>query len=362
MNTLGCILLCKKNVRKTIPENVAGKMSSQTATGIGTWVAARFSALVPDWLRAMFFGYPLARSILFVPSSKANGRHTLSQDLLTADVATPSHSTRRKRMDVLAPAEFFLKRTIRVPKSAGSKLYATAALDLRQHTPFNLQDVHWQLDAPQKSDGFVEATQWVVKKADVEKWRARLAAHGYQVRRVFVQGAKTAQPIADFSDELVPWRRGLLVLNTALILAATMVALAAWLYPGWVAERQASALQTQVQILQVEAIDLRRKVEALRGLDQERTAFLDTILRRPLLIDSLRELTVALPDDVWIAALVYSPERIVMNGETSGSAAEIVLNLGKRRMLGNPRLSGPVQKTATQAERFEISIDLGRSN
>lgn len=361
MNTMGCSLQCKKNVRKTIPNNVAGEMSSQAATSIGTWVAARISALVPDWLRTTFAGYPMARAISFVPSNKAKGRATLSQDLLTMDSPKTAKTKRRKQIDVVAPSEMFLKRTIKVPKSAAAKLHAMATLDLRQHTPFNPQDIHWQLDTPQKQGGSIEATQWVVKRTDVEKWRMRLAVQGYQVRRVFVQGAQASQPIADFSDELAPWRRGLVMLNGVLVLTATAAALAAWLYPGWVAQRQTEMLQAQTQILQVQAVDLRREVEGLRGLDRERTAFLDTILRRPLLVDSLRELTIALPDDVWIASMVYSPQRIVMSGETSGSAAEIVLKLGGRRMLGNPRLSGPVQRTANQAERFEISVDLGRS-
>ncbi|MEQ6204723.1 PilN domain-containing protein [Sulfitobacter sp. HNIBRBA2951] len=337
-------------------------MSSQAATSIGTWVAARFSALVPDWLRTMFAGYPLARVITFIPTDKLNGRSTLSQDLLTTDTPKPVKNMRHKRIDVVAPSELFLRRTIKAPKISAAKLHAMATLDLRQHTPFDAQDVYWQLDTPQNQDGAIEVTQWVVKRADIEKWRMRLEAQGYQIRRIFVQGAQTAQPIADFSDALVPWQRGLRLFNGALALAATTAALAAWLYPSWVADRQADVLQAQAQDLQIQAVDLRREVEGLRGLDRERTTFLDTILRRPLLVDSLRELTVALPDEVWIASMVYSPQRIVMTGETSGSAAEIVLKLGGRRMLGNPRLSGPVQKTANQAERFELSVDLGRVN
>lgn len=337
-------------------------MSSQSATGMGTWVAARFSALVPGVVRSLFTGYPLARAVRFVPPDQVKGRRTLPVDYLTQDATQTPKINRAKRIDVLAPPELFLRRTLRAPKTARKNLDAMASLDLRQRTPFDPAEVFWQLDAVTQQDDMLEVTQWVIKRAEVAQWRARLSQQGYRVRQIYVQGAQTAAPIADFSGDLVPWRRGITVLNTLLLCSAVAIALAAWIYPGWIAERQTRDLASQQQALAVQAVDLRREVEALRALDSERTAFLDTILRRPLLVDTLRELTVALPDPVWISSVVYTPQRVVMNGETSGSAAEIVLALGSRRMLGNPRLSGPVQRTATGAERFEISLDLGGRN
>lgn len=323
-------------------------------------LGAQFSVLVPDWLRALFFGYPLARKTNFAGLERSHKRGTLSQELLTSPLTPLSGTKPRKIIDAVIPAAFFLKRKIRVPVSARNKLTASAELDLRQRTPFSPGEVYWQLSEPEVQNGFIEVNQWVVKKIEVDAWRKKLGSHGFQVRRIFVDDQQKHAPIADFSNEILPWRRSLVLLNGTLAIAATTAVLFGWLYPAWVAQQQTLTIDAHLKDLRGQAFELRRTVEDMRTDDVERATFLDTVLRRPLLVDTLRELTVALPDSVWVSAMIYTPKRVVLDGETNGSAAQIVLDLGERRSLGNPRLSGPVQRTATNAERFEITVDLGR--
>lgn len=334
---------------------MTGRIHSRLPAGL----AARIGVLAPDWVRAMFLGQPMARRVRFAAEGQTPKRGQLPVEALTADPQDIKPKRPRRTVDALVPQSLFLARRISAPRTGKARLEQMAALDLRQRTPFGPEDVHWLLDRPSQAGNSTEARQWVVKRSDVQDWARRLKTRGLRLRRVYVEGADTAVPIADFSGTLAPRAGRVRLLNGALALVTVGALAAGWLMPGWVAMDQTAALQRDLSTLRAEAVRLREEVEALRARDGERAAFLNSVLRRPLLVDTLRELTVALPDDVWVETLVFGPERAVITGEAGGSAADTVLGLGKRAALGNPRLSGPVSRTAANAERFEITVDLG---
>lgn len=329
-------------------------MTRRSPSRMGAALAARFSVLAPDWLCAMFLGHPMARKMRV--SEGVMTRRSIPADLLTKSVASDRKPRKVRVIDMHVPAEQFLQRQIAAPGTARSKLETLAELDLRQRTPFAPGDVFSQLGTPKLEDGMLKVPQWVVKRSDVTDWQRNLAAHGLRMRRLYVDGQP--RPIADFSSAIAPAGRKLRWLNCLLGGAALATTLAGWLYPGWVAQDQSRILQRDLVALRAEALTLRQEVETLRSQDSERAAFLDTLLRRATLIDTLRDLTVALPDAVWIETVTYSPKRTTISGQIDGSAADLVLALGKRPVFRNPRLSGPVSKTPANGERFEITIDL----
>jgi len=331
---------------------------------IGAWLNARISVLAPGWTKAMFLGVPLARSLRFDPAAdklrSRRGRLIAPLGLLTSDSPAKTGIHRRKRIvDAHVPATLFLKRTITAPLGARMKLGELAALDLRQHTPFRPEDVSWRLEAAKADADHLTATQWVAKRTDLEQWRRNLAGHGFLLRKVFVDGTRLNGPVADFSAHVAPRAKRIRTVNALLAMLAVAAAAVGWVYPSWTAQTQATELQSRLALLRSEAVALRAEVEDLRLRESERAAFLDLLFRRPLLVGTLRELTIALRDDVWLGTVDFRPERVVITGETSGSAADTVLLLSKKPRFGNPRLSGPVSRTASNAERFEITINLG---
>ncbi|SMX26033.1 hypothetical protein TRP8649_00105 [Pelagimonas phthalicica] len=329
-------------------------MNGRTPSRIGAALAARLSVLAPDWLAAMFWGLPLATKIVAV-EGKA-GKRQVSIALLNGQEAPPSRP-HKMVVDLHVPISLVLERKISAPRTAWRRLHALSMLDLRQRTPFGPTDVYAQLAPPQIEDEQLTASQWVVLRHEAETWRKALLANGMKLRRLFVLG--NSSPIADFTNEIAPSSNRIRTVNAALFICILGAGFIGWLYPAWHAQQQTEALKHRRDLLRQEAISLRVKVEGLRQRDQERAMFLDTILKRPLLVDNLRHVTVSLPDEVWISSLQFQPERIILNGESSGSAAQLVLDLGERRGLSNPRLSGPVSKTPSGAERFQITLDLG---
>ncbi|MDA7966146.1 PilN domain-containing protein [Ruegeria sp.] len=316
-------------------------------------------SLVPEWAGAMFWGQPKAVPLRFRTSHLKRADDILSIDALSQETPRPGRGEDIAVIDVLAPAEFFFERRLTLPPSARGKLEEMSLLDLRSRTPFELNNIYWRLGKPIVRGDAIEVSQWIVRREDVAGWKRNLKKNGFRVRKLYVDNENAPTAIADFSDEILPGRQSFRRLNAALVSVAALALLTAWLYPGWAARSETRALQLELETLRSEALLERRKVEDIRKAEAQKAAFVDAVLLRPLLLDTVRELTVSLEDDIWVSTLTFTTSRVVLTGEAGKSAAETVLSLGKRSGFGNPRLSGPVSRTARGSERFEITLDLG---
>ncbi|WP_170328197.1 PilN domain-containing protein [Ruegeria arenilitoris] len=340
--------MSRQMIRRAL-DNVKAKLTD--------WVAG----LAPEWAGAMFWGQPIAVSIKFRASHLDQENNTLSIDALLQKISQKGQGGGNAVVDILIPARFFFERSLTLPLSARGKLEEMALLDLRSRTPFELGNIHWQLGKPAIRDGAISVSQWIVRCEDVEAWRLNLKNNGYRVRKLFVDNETAPIPVADFSDEILPGRKSFRRLNAALVSVAVLALITAWLYPGWSARTETRTLKFELETLRTEALLQRRKVEDIRKTEAQKAAFIDAVLLRPLLLDTIRELTVSLKDDVWVSALTFNASHVVLTGEAGNSAAETVLSLGKRSGFGNPRLSGSVSRTARGTEQFEITLDLGVS-
>ncbi len=322
------------------------------------WTNRLLELALPGWMVSAFLACPRARA-LHLHSAQPD-QDVLSLPVTLLDQPPNPVASRLTPVDLHIPANRLLKRRITAPAAARGDLVNVAQLDLQRATPFAMDEVTWAL-SPTRVDGDqAVATQWVARNSDMTRWRAALAGEGYTPRLIWVEGEATICPLADFTATLAPkarlWRR----LNVFLLLVTLLGALVAWLAPAWQADRAAQALETDRTRLQSRAIALRQELDTLRAAEQERAQLIDHVLNRPLLSETLREVTVALPDDTWVSAIGYRPDQLSLSGETSSVAAELVLSLTEEGRLGNPQLSGPVSRTASGGERFDLLIDLGK--
>ena len=285
----------------------------------------------------VFLGIPAAKMVHYEDAIKA-----------PAGVATA--------IDVIVPESSVLTRVISVPSGARSSHLSVAELDMLRKTPFSPDEVYWAVTAPQKNTLF----QLIAKKTELDGFRAALGKLGYRVRRFLVQQDGRQTLLADFTEALAPsaplWRR----MNAALLGAMMCLCLGIWLQPAWTAQQYLALDNAVVNDLRSEAVQLRQQVEELQHLDSERRAFVQATLRQPRLVTALRQLTVALPDDVWVSDLIFTQEQITLNGETAGSASDLVLQLTNGRLGYTPGLSGPVSRTSEGKERFTMTFSLDR--
>lgn len=262
-------------------------------------------------------------------------------------------------VSLAVPPTLLWVRTISIPREARSKLEEIARLDLRKASPFGGDDLYWQLGSPVVKSGRLECEQFVAKRSDVANWLTEAEHYGLKVKEIVVDGVDLNKPLANFSSKIFPQRRQVLQLNAMLVLTALIFHLTLWALPIWRIDRSNILLSEEVANEVRELAKLRARIEVKRQYKAVEAALSEKARARPLLIDSIREVTVALNDSTWLESFVFSGDRILISGVTEGSAAQLVLDLTSRPGFSDPALSGPVSRSSTGSERFEISARLG---
>lgn len=342
-------------------------MAGKPPSPVTRWVLEEARSIVPQWFAALFLGASQTVPIRFSAGSheivERRGGFLAPLQFLSEEKTHPS-PVRALRSAVIAelPAAVCLARRIEAPARSSGQLASIAALDLVRRTPFHPGDIHTALSVPRQEGSRLVATQWVIRRKDVDRLDRNLSAHGFALRGVQIEGETTTPSlIADFSHRGRA-KAGLWKTINGVALAAIVCAVfAVWFFTTWQHSRLLPSLRDRLQSTQTAAVALRTEIESLRSLADEQTAFLSAMVGRPHLSQNLRELTIAIPDETWLSELSYSQASLVLSGETSGSAAELVLSLAEVRSFGNPRLSGPVSRSAEGGERFEVVIDHRRA-
>lgn len=332
-------------------------MPVRQQSSLYSWFIRDLKALIPEWFSAMFLGRAIAPKLLFDPNvSKIKTRgQTIVAPVRLVSQNMPAESVGKPRIvDTVLPEVFFLKRTVEAQAGAVKSLPQIAELDLIRRTPFQPNDVYWVLSPPHQMDNKVTVSQWVASKTDIDALRQRLKKHGLHIRQVYIENQQDVGPVVELSgaQSTKIWRR----LNIGLGLVAASFAIFLWLFPGWKARQNITQIETQLNTLRSEALALRAELEALRERENERSEFIKSITHRPLMSQMLRELTVSAPDTAWISEFTFRNDTIALAGETSESAAALVLLLSEAKAFSDPRLSGPVSRTVEGKERFELTL------
>ena len=312
----------------------------------------------PAWFAAMFLGRPIARRATFadVPGPVISRRGiVLPLALLGEDGAEAAAAPRfraGKVIDLHLPADALLRRMVEIPVSALARRRRVAELDLLRRTPFAAGEVAWTLGPPRREGAAARLDQWIVRREDVSGLAARVAALGFRVRDVLAEPAPEAGPLLTLGAG--EGSRRLRRLNAVLVIAALLAAGASLALPTLRDLEARAGLERRVEELRAAAVEARRGLAEAEAIAGERGAFVERIAGRATLLETLRAVTVALPDDTWLSDLSLDGAGVAIAGETSGSAAELLLSLKRGGALGSARLSGPVSRTASGAERFTM--------
>jgi len=317
-----------------------------------------------DQFAALFLGRPQALQLSFDANitqvSRKHDKLLAPASLLRAGgpvvAATPGAV-----VDIILPSDVLLVRSITAPRSARGKLAEVATLDLMRKTPFKMADVHVALSPQEAGEEELKASQWVIKRGELDAILRRLQELGLRTRKVLIDAGGRCITLVDRTHSIAPKAKIWLRSNLLLLLVAGALALFLWLHPGWRAQAALAELEPVLSERRTKVVALRQELDQRNASATQTERFLQTVVRRPKFIEILRILTVTLPDEVWLSDIVLRDGNLVVSGETSGSATDLVLALAKAQEFSNARLSGPVSKVATGAERFQIALELGAS-
>lgn len=317
---------------------------------------------MPRWLRALFFAEQSAKTLNFVNGSTAlsrNGQRISAPIELIHELSTEIRSNRNDTVNAMLPRSLFLKREISIPAKGSGKLNEIASLDLRRSTPFSADELCWALSMPRREGNRLVADQWVIKRIDLERIERILRGIGFSVASFGVEEVPKGPMLPALGSATAARAKIWRTVNGVLVGLAITLGFWIWLSPTLRDAQALRLLEDHADSLQADALALRQDVEALRLRDEERGAFLSLIVQRPRVVERLRQMTISVPDEAWVSEMTFTPEFITFSGQTTETAAGLVLELSGTRNFENPRLSGPVSRASDGAEIFEISIDLG---
>ncbi|WP_339691978.1 PilN domain-containing protein [Celeribacter baekdonensis] len=326
------------------------------------WILDPLKALIPHWFKSTYLGYTQARRVTFfdgelrVAGSEAQTHIPFSA--LTHPQSSEQLGELSGLVDIIVPHRAFLRRKITLPRKAVANASQIAALDLQEKTPFALTDVCWQISSPAPvSASAVSIEQWVARRTDLKQWKANLNEAGLSLRHVFIDTAEDLGPIESFHGVAEQRARLFQRVNAILVGLSILLLFWAWLYPTWVKKQELSELLKTRTALQTQAIALRQEADTQRETQIAKATFIEQLEQTPPFSNVLREVTVLTPDDTWLQTLSYRSAQLTFTGQTAGSSADLVLTLAKTPYFANPRLSGPVARSA-DGEKFEISMEV----
>jgi Tfp pilus assembly protein PilN len=171
------------------------------------------------------------------------------------------------------------------------------------------------------------------------------------------------QPHAWAMNLLSKGRRPKPVRSGAVTAALGIAALCAWaiymISPVWIEGRRLEEFDRQISLRKEEVA----KVEAIRkeidGVQKEIDAINNLKTGRPPVMDIMKELTVILPKNVWLARVRVAYPAVDIEGYTSGSASELLPILEASKYLQKVEFSFSTFRNARMnADRFAIRMEV----
>jgi general secretion pathway protein L len=343
------------------------------------WWGGELAALLPARLRAHVLRGPEVL-LLSVEADGLRVHRERTGDLLAQIEANAAPEEQRaaftracrdidpadRRLVLLLPASFVLRRRLQLPQAAATDLRRVVGYEIDRQTPFKPDQVWYDvrvldLDA---APGQLAVELIAVPRAEAEPLLARLLGIGVVPDAVDV--ALDADPVdgrvgvnllppPKRPRRVHPRRRANLILGAICIVLAVVVML------QWLGNRQTAldAMQAQVDTLHAQArqaTSLRQQlVDAAAG-----SGFLAARKRAtPSPLAVLQDLTKRLPADTWLQRFsLDSTGQLTMQGE-SAKAAGLIDTLRDSPLITEPKLQGVIQPDPTTGkEHFDLSAQL----
>lgn len=331
-------------------------MSPREPSRFLRWYFSSMGSFLPQWVKAICLGHPMARTCRFVDGEWDSRSRTLPLGLLTGD-APPSTARFRQTIDAVVPENLFLTRVVTLPRKAAARMHQIGTLDLMQKTPFQASEVTWAIGPVLREKEQVHMTQVIALNSELTAWFDRMEAANQPLRRIYMSLGRKNVLVADYGNKGGKYQRFWPVINATGAAVTLSCALYLWAVPGLKATEQVAALKPETARLQIQALALREQVEQSKADQERRHDLLASISGAPRLLDALIAATAALPDPVWVSQYVFDPTGVRMFAEVDGSAVDLLYTLADRALLPNTLMQGDVQTTATGTEEFWLLHD-----
>jgi len=272
-------------------------------------------------------------------------------------------SRRARDTALIVPSDKILSKALTLPLAAEENLREVLSFEMDRHTPFSAEQVYYDFSITGRSAERQELSLvlFYAPRKIVDGLVEVASSHGIPPTAATSREAVTQQ----FTNvNLLPATmrtvrpKAVNRLNLALSCLAVLLLVTALVLP--VAQKQylivtlASQLEEQ-EAAAGEAIRLQREVEKLA---QGSELLMQKKQSNLLVLQVMDEMSRIVPDDTWIDRLDINGDEILLQGQSSSSAALIAL-IESSPVLHNVRFRAPVTQVAqTGSERFQLSANV----
>jgi hypothetical protein len=199
----------------------------------------------------------------------------------------------------LAPSDV-LVRTVRLPASAAAHLRSVIQLQLDRLSPFPAENVRFDCRKIGEEDGDIEVEVSIVPLATLDSYQARLIAYGLRAG-AFRSGAHAFRPSGTIwgAQQMIP---------AALFAGVLIIWIGVFLIAPIMRERELVALAIDVARLRAPAQSALAERDEVDRLTLPAKAVADEIAK-PDLLEAVRALTLAVPDDTHLTELSLDTDR-----------------------------------------------------
>ncbi|MBI1733227.1 MAG: PilN domain-containing protein [Gammaproteobacteria bacterium] len=263
---------------------------------------------------------------------------------------------------VRIPSSRVLCKPLVLPLAAEGNLRKVIAFDMDRQTPFTEEKVWFdcRIIAREPEQDRLRVELLVARRDYLEPLQDRISRWGLRPDRVTVPDDAVEWNLLPMERRPAP--APMVSARTRrlfwLLLASLLAAL--YLPPAHQAWR-VRELETRIGALRPQAEQARSLMEE-HNLLLARPRFLAATLgTRVAVIDLLRELTVALPDNTWVSQMSIRGDRIELQGESEAAGAIIELLDRSRHFRDVQFASATTRSSATQRDRFHVSARIAGS-
>jgi general secretion pathway protein L len=351
-------------VRIDLRSHVTWESTKAAARAFGIWWLAEILALLPDewrtranaWLARPMMRLEGARWIVSWPQSAFE---SIVLDASLSDAAMRDELVRASKDRPIGSLAFMLsarevmRRTVRLPMAAASRLRSAVELQLGRLSPFSGDEVVFDCASPvaASQSGEIDVDVAIVPSATLERHQAWLARLGLAASEFVVQGSDHR-----FRMAASGWHKDRLALSQAMGAAGLALWILAYFLAPSMREREIESEIAQMNALRASSLDAAR---AKDQLDQLRgpAAFLADKEQVTPPLDALEAVTLGFPNNARLIHLEIRGNQARARGVVTDTQS-LMQVLTKSNRFADVRFAGATEKMADGRNRFVIDLTL----
>ncbi|MCH9698632.1 MAG: PilN domain-containing protein [Gammaproteobacteria bacterium] len=255
-----------------------------------------------------------------------------------------------------------LTRDIQLPLAARSNLSQVVAYELDRYTPFNADQVYYDVQVTGKNNetGQMTALLAVVPRQKLDDLCEDLIASGLHPTAARVEsGDKSGVIFNLLPSELRPKKNARPKILSFVIGAVLIVLLLGLLWiPIWSDQALIKELEQEMARIGKDANEVQTLKKSVETQMHETNFLLSKKRSEPVLVYMLDDLTKRMPNGTWLTYLQYKNGNLQVRGE-SADASSLIAVIEDSPLFQNTRFVSPVTRnSASNTDRFQLSMDV----